>query len=139
MVIAKIFGAVKYTAETIKGAAVVLASPNAEIPASKLHPRMPARPWTGQEWLRMWSWRHCWKYIPVFRFYIYSGIIVFGVYKFLLPIKPRHMIMYRQGKDDAHHHEVEHWYGVRQKTQDKEYFKKYDPLRKEGAVEVGGH
>uniref|UniRef100_A0A1I7Z8I5 Uncharacterized protein n=1 Tax=Steinernema glaseri TaxID=37863 RepID=A0A1I7Z8I5_9BILA len=128
MVIAKIFGAVKYTAETVKGAAVVLASPNAEIPASKLHPRMPARPWTAQEW-----------YLPVFRFYIYSGIIVYGVYKFVLPIKPRHMVMYRKGKDDAHHHEVEHWYGIRQKNQDKEYFKKYDPLRTAESVDVGGH
>ena len=35
--------------------------------------------------IRMWSWRHCWKYLPVFRFYIYSGIIMYGVYKFVLP------------------------------------------------------
>ncbi|KAK6020795.1 hypothetical protein OSTOST_13544, partial [Ostertagia ostertagi] len=66
----------------------------------------------------MWSWRHCWKYLPVFRFYIYSGVIVFAIFKFVVPIKPRHRIMYHKGKADAHHHEVEHWYGIRQKKAD---------------------
>ncbi|GMR59143.1 hypothetical protein PMAYCL1PPCAC_29338 [Pristionchus mayeri] len=139
MVATKILEAVKWSAETVKGAAVVLATPNAPIPASQLHPRMMARPWTTQEYIRMWSWRHCWKFIPVFRFYIYSGIIVYGVYKFVLPIKPRHRIMYTKGKEDGHHHEVEHWYGIRQKLADKEYFKKYNPLKKAGEAEVGGH
>jgi hypothetical protein len=49
------------------------------------------------------------------------------------------MIQYRQGKIDSHHHEVEHWAGFRQKLQDKEYFKKYNPLKKPGEVVVGGH
>lgn len=35
--------------------------------------------------LRMWSWRHCWKYLPIFRFYIYSGIIMFGILKYVVP------------------------------------------------------
>ncbi|CAO4380773.1 Protein CBR-RIL-1 [Caenorhabditis briggsae] len=139
MVVGKLFEAAKWTAETVKGAAVVVASPNAPIPATDLHPRMPARPWTAQEYLRMWSWRHCWKYLPVFRFYIYSGVILYGVYKFVLPIKPRHMVQYTKGKEDHHHHEVEHWWGIRQKLADKEYFKKYNPLKKEGEVEVGHH
>lgn len=51
----KIIDAVKYTAETVKGAVVVLFSPNAPIPASKLDPFMPARPWTAQEWVRLSS------------------------------------------------------------------------------------
>lgn len=54
-------------------------------------------------------------------------------------VKPHHKVLYHKGKEDSHHHEVEHWYGIRQKVQDKEYFKKYDPLRKPGAVQVGGH
>ncbi|GMT10734.1 hypothetical protein PFISCL1PPCAC_2031 [Pristionchus fissidentatus] len=139
MVAAKILEAVKWSAETVKGAAVVLATPGAAVPESQLHPRMMARPWTAQEYIRMWSWRHCWKFLPVFRFYIYSGLIVYGVYKFVLPIKPRHRIMYTKGKEDGHHHEVEHWYGIRQKLADKEYFKKYNPLKKAGEAEVGGH
>uniref|UniRef100_A0A915CIH0 Uncharacterized protein n=2 Tax=Parascaris univalens TaxID=6257 RepID=A0A915CIH0_PARUN len=135
----KIIDAVKYTAETVKGAVVVLFSPNAPIPASKLDPFMPARPWTAQEWFRMWSWRHCWKYLPVFRYYIYSGFIMYGFYKFILPVKPRHKIIHHQIYDNMHHHEVEYWHGIRQKRQDAEYFRKYNPLKKAGEPEVGGH
>uniref|UniRef100_A0A7E4VPT8 COX6C domain-containing protein n=1 Tax=Panagrellus redivivus TaxID=6233 RepID=A0A7E4VPT8_PANRE len=139
MVVSKVWEATKWTAETVRGAAVVLASPNAPVPESQLHPRMPARPWTAGEWVRMTSWRHMWKYLPVLRYYVYSGFILYGAYKFLLPIKPHHKVLYSQGKIDAHHHEVEHWYGIRQKVQDKEYFAKYDPLRKPGQVDVSGH
>lgn len=49
------------------------------------------------------------------------------------------MIMYRKGKEDSHHHEVEHWAGFRQKAQDKEYFKKYNPLHKAGDEVPTGH
>ncbi|WKY12104.1 hypothetical protein Q1695_003574 [Nippostrongylus brasiliensis] len=139
MVVAKVFEAAKWTAETAVGAVQAVANTKGPIPPTDLHPRMPARPWTAPEYLRMWSWRHCWKYLPVFRFYIYSGIIVFGIFKFVVPIKPRHRIMYTKGKEDSHHHEVEHWYGIRQKKADKEYFMKYNPLKKEGEAEVGGH
>lgn len=52
-------------------------------------------------------------------------------------VKPHHKVLYKKGKEDAHHHETEHWYGIRQKNQDKEYFKKYDPLRQAGAADVG--
>ncbi|KIH45138.1 hypothetical protein ANCDUO_24825 [Ancylostoma duodenale] len=85
MVVAKVFEAAKWTAETAVGAAQALANTKGPVPATDLHPRMPARPWTAQEYLRMWSWRHCWKYLPVFRFYIYSGIIMFGIFKFVVP------------------------------------------------------
>ncbi|KAK6755268.1 hypothetical protein RB195_013940 [Necator americanus] len=139
MVVAKVFEAAKWTGETAVGAVQALANTKGPVPATDLHPRMPARPWTAPEYLRMWSWRHCWKYIPVFRFYVYSGIIMFGILKYVVPFKPRHRIMYHKGKADAHHHEVEHWYGIRQKKADNEYFKKYNPLKKEGEVEVGGH
>uniref|UniRef100_A0A1I7XK60 Uncharacterized protein n=1 Tax=Heterorhabditis bacteriophora TaxID=37862 RepID=A0A1I7XK60_HETBA len=138
MVVSKVFGAVKWTTETAKGAIQVLASPNNPVPATDLHPRMPARPWTVPEYIRMWSWRHCWKYIPVFRFYVFSGFILYGVFNFLLPIKPRHMIMYSKSKEDGAHHEYEKWHGFHQKMADKEYFKKYNPLKKEGEIEVGG-
>ncbi|KAI6216224.1 CRE-RIL-1 protein [Aphelenchoides fujianensis] len=133
MVVGKVVEAGKWTLETIRGAAVTLASPNAPIPETKLHPRMPARPWTAPEWFRMTSWRHIWMYAPVFRYYIYSGIILYGAFKLLVPLKPRHKIMYTKGKDEAHHHEVEHWAGFRQKLQDKEYF------RRRGEAVEGGH
>uniref|UniRef100_A0A0N4ZSA8 Uncharacterized protein n=1 Tax=Parastrongyloides trichosuri TaxID=131310 RepID=A0A0N4ZSA8_PARTI len=140
MVVSKIFGALKYTGETAKGAVMVLANPNAPIEKSIVIPhRMPARPFTSAEWFRMWSWRHCWKYLPVFRYYVFSGFIVYGVFKFVLPIKPRHGIQYTQGYENSHHHEVEKWYGYRQKVQDALYFKKYNPLKKEGEVDVSGH
>ena len=51
MVAAKVLESIKWTAETVRGAAVTLASPNAPIPESALHPRMPARPWTAQEYV----------------------------------------------------------------------------------------
>lgn len=35
----------------------------------------------------MISWRHIWQKVPIFRFYIYSAVIVFGVFKFLVPSK----------------------------------------------------
>ncbi|CAJ0578593.1 unnamed protein product, partial [Mesorhabditis spiculigera] len=139
MVVKAVYNAAAWTVETARGAVNVLISPNAPIPKTDLHPRMMARPWTAAEYLRMWSWRYNWKYIPVFRFYVYSAAIVYGIYKFVLPIKPRHRIAYAKGKDDHHHHEVEHWYGIRQQKQDKEYFKTYNPLKKPGDVEVGGH
>ncbi|VDM67472.1 unnamed protein product [Strongylus vulgaris] len=85
MVVAKIFEGAKWTAETLVGAGQALANTKGPVPATDLHPRMPARPWTAQEYLRMWSWRHCWKYLPVFRFYIYSGIIMFGILKYVVP------------------------------------------------------
>lgn len=47
--------------------------------------------------------------------------------------------MYKKGKEDGHHHEVEHWYGIRQKKQDALYWAKYNPLKKEGEAVVGGH
>ncbi|CAD5218526.1 unnamed protein product [Bursaphelenchus okinawaensis] len=139
MVVGKIVDLAKFTGGTIKGAALVLARPSDPIPETKLHPRMPARPFTTPEWLRMLSWRHIWQKIPIARFYVFSALIVFGVFKFLVPIKPRHVIMYKTGKEDGHHHEVEHWYGVRQKKQDALYWAKYDPFRVEGAAAVGGH
>ena len=52
MPLAKVFNAACWTAETIKGAAVTLASPNAPIPKTDLHPRMMARPFTAQEYVR---------------------------------------------------------------------------------------
>lgn len=102
MVFEKVWAASKWTAETARGAAVTLVSPNAPIPESALHPRMPARPWTAAEWvgyhslitniylhkifqLRMASWRHMWRYLPVMRYYVFSGFILYGVYKFVLP------------------------------------------------------
>lgn len=51
MVFHKVWEATKWTAETARGAAYVLASPGQPIPDSKLHPRMPARPWTAAEWV----------------------------------------------------------------------------------------
>ncbi|MFH4979964.1 hypothetical protein AB6A40_006673 [Gnathostoma spinigerum] len=135
----RLLDAAKYVAETVKGATIVLFSPNAPIPPSKLVPFMPARPWTAQEWFRMWSWRYCWKYLPIFRFYIYSAIIVYGIFKFVLPIKPRHRIMHSEMYKNSHHHEVEFWYGIRQKIQDKLYFEKYNPLKKEGEVVPSAH
>uniref|UniRef100_A0AC35TJH2 ATP synthase subunit f, mitochondrial n=1 Tax=Rhabditophanes sp. KR3021 TaxID=114890 RepID=A0AC35TJH2_9BILA len=139
MVVSKIVSALQFTGETVKGAALVLANPNAKIPESKIVSHMPARPFTGPEWLRMWSWRHNWKLLPVFRYYVFSGMIVYGIFKFVLPIKPRHGIQYTQGYENSHHHEVEHWYGYRQQVQDALYFKKYNPLKKAGEAEVGGH
>ncbi|PAV58854.1 hypothetical protein WR25_08859 isoform C [Diploscapter pachys] len=136
MVVAKVLNAAKWTVETVKGAGIVLTSSHAPVPPTDLHPRMMARPWTFPEYIRMWSWRHCWKYLPIFRFYIYSAVIFIGVFKFVVPIKPRHMIQYHKGKEDAHHHEVEHMYGTRQNRQDAEYFKKYNPLKKEGEAEL---
>lgn len=47
----KVWDATKWTVETARGAAVTLASPNAPIPESQLHARMPARPWTAGEWV----------------------------------------------------------------------------------------
>uniref|UniRef100_A0A0M3IKK4 NADH dehydrogenase [ubiquinone] 1 beta subcomplex subunit 7 n=1 Tax=Ascaris lumbricoides TaxID=6252 RepID=A0A0M3IKK4_ASCLU len=126
----KIIDAVKYTAETVKGAVVVLFSPNAPIPAWKLDPFMPARPF---------ECGHGGIYLPVFRYYIYSGFIMYGFYKFILPVKPRHKIIHHQIYDNMHHHEVEYWRGIRQKRQDAEYFRKYNPLKKAGEPEVGGH
>jgi hypothetical protein len=101
----------------------------------------------------MTSWRYTWQYFPIFRFYIYSIIIVIGLFKFLVPrksalyrmsidsfsVKPHHKIVYAQGKENQHHHEIEFWSGFRQRLQDQEYFKKYDPFRKAGAPDVGGH
>ncbi|VDM62786.1 unnamed protein product [Angiostrongylus costaricensis] len=139
MVLSKVLGGAKWTAETVVGAVRAVANTKDPIPPTDLHPRMPARPWTAQEYLRMWSWRHCWKYMPVFRFYIFSGIIVFAFFKFVVPLKPRHLVMYGRARANLDRHEAEHWYGVRQKKADKEYFKKYNPLKKEGEVEVGGH
>jgi len=139
MVVDKIAAIGKSTFDTLRGAVVVLASPNAPIPATKLHPRMPPRPFTAPEWFRMLSWRYMWQYNPVLRYYIFSVTIVLGVFKFLVPIQPRHKIMYHQSKLDAHHHEVHEWAGFRQKYQDKLYFKKYDPLRKAGAEVPSGH
>ena len=52
MVAAKLMNAAKWTGETLRGAVVVVASPNMKIPETKLHPRMPARPWTHAEWVR---------------------------------------------------------------------------------------
>lgn len=51
MVVGRIASYAKATAETLRGAAVVLVSPNAPIPATKLHPRMPPRPFTSAEWV----------------------------------------------------------------------------------------
>lgn len=103
----------------------------------------------------MWSWRYSWKYMPIFRNFLYSGLIVYGVIKFVLPskyfkniftiyyyfilVKPRHKIQYAQAVENAHHHEVEKFYGYRQKVQDALYFKKYNPLKKEGEIDVSGH
>lgn len=60
MVATKILEAVKWSAETVKGTALVLAHPNAPVPASQLHPRMMARPWTAQEYVSLfiyiWEW-----------------------------------------------------------------------------------
>ncbi|KHJ77732.1 hypothetical protein OESDEN_22648 [Oesophagostomum dentatum] len=85
MVAAKALEAVKWTAETLVGAVKVVADTKSPVPKTDLHPRMPARPWTAQEYLRMWSWRHCWKYLPVFRFYVYSGFIMFGILRYVVP------------------------------------------------------
>ncbi|KJH41082.1 hypothetical protein DICVIV_12946 [Dictyocaulus viviparus] len=139
MVLNKVVNAAKWTAETTIGAAQALANTKGPIPPTELHPRMPARPWTIPEYIRMWSWRHCWRNFPIFRFYVFSTIIVLGFLKFVVPIKPRHHIMYHKSKADADRHEAEHWYGFRQKMADKEYFKKYNPLKKEGEIEIGGH
>lgn len=54
MVVERIWNAGKWTAETVRGAVVVLFSPNAPIPSSKLHPRMMAMPWTPGEWVDVW-------------------------------------------------------------------------------------
>lgn len=51
MVVSKIVEAIRFSAETAKGAALVLARPNEPIPATKLHPRMPAWPQTTPEWV----------------------------------------------------------------------------------------
>uniref|UniRef100_A0A0N5BNK6 Uncharacterized protein n=1 Tax=Strongyloides papillosus TaxID=174720 RepID=A0A0N5BNK6_STREA len=140
MVLPKVINAVKYTAETLKGAAVTLANPNAPIEQSKvIAHRMPARPFTMGERLRMFSWRHCWKYVPVLRFYVFSGIILYGVVKYVLPIKPRNVIQYHDAYEGIHHHEVEQWKGAIQNRQDALYFQKYNPLKKEGEIDVSGH
>lgn len=52
MVFNKVWEGTKWTAETIRGAVVVLANPNAKIPPSELHPRMMAHPFTVAEWVR---------------------------------------------------------------------------------------
>uniref|UniRef100_A0A0K0EIL3 Uncharacterized protein n=1 Tax=Strongyloides stercoralis TaxID=6248 RepID=A0A0K0EIL3_STRER len=140
MVVSKVFDTLKYTGETLKGAAICLASPNAPVEKSKIiASHMPARPFTPAEWFRMWSWRHCWQYVPMFRFFVFSGMISYGIIKYVLPIKPNHIIQKHQMQENVHHHEVEKWYGYRQQVQDALYFKKYNPLRKEGEVDVSGH
>lgn len=55
MVATKILEAVKWSAETVKGTALVLANPNAPVPASQLHPRMMARPWSAQEYVSFFT------------------------------------------------------------------------------------
>ncbi|KAH7730836.1 CRE-RIL-1 protein [Aphelenchoides avenae] len=127
--VARVWHGVKWTAETFRGAAVVLASPKAPIPPTKLHPRMMARPMTLGEFFRMFSWRYNWKYQPIIRTWLESAAIVWAIYYFVLPIKPRHMVQFAQAQEDSHHKEVEHEYGLKQKLQDQEHFKKYDPLR----------
>jgi len=139
MVLSKLWNAGKWTAETVRGAAVVLASPNAPIPETKLHPRMPARPSTIPEFIRMLSWRHMWQWQPAIRLLVFSAMIVFSVEFFLIPVKPRHLVMLSQGKENHHKHEREHMYGRFQKRQDELYFAKYDPFRKADAPAVGGH
>lgn len=52
MVVSRFVDLAKFTGETLKGAALVLAKPNEKIPETKLHPRMPARPATVPEWVR---------------------------------------------------------------------------------------
>ncbi|KAI6189496.1 Protein CBR-RIL-1 [Aphelenchoides bicaudatus] len=136
MVVDKLVSFGRSTVEIVFGGAKTLVSPNEPIPATKLHPRMPPRPFTGAEWFRMLSWRYMWRYQPVLRYYVFSVCIVLGVFKFLVPLKPRHKIMYNKGKDDSHHHEIEHWAGFRQKEQDKLYFKKYAPA---GTPVLEGH
>ena len=144
MVIRKVVNGVKWTAETIRGAAVVLASPNAPIPPSQLHPRMMARPWLPGEWLRMNSTRFLWQYIPIFRFVVFSTLGTLFVIKFLLPQKPRQRFINAENAAAEHKHEKDSFYGVRQRRQDKIYFEKYDPLRAHrpeayGLVYGGGH
>lgn len=51
MVLNKIWEGTKWTAETIRGAFIVLINPNAKIPPSELHPRMMAHPFTVGEWV----------------------------------------------------------------------------------------
>lgn len=52
MVVSRIVDTLKFTGETLKGAAITLASPNAPIPESKvIANRMPARPFTAAEWV----------------------------------------------------------------------------------------
>ena len=55
----------------------------------------------------------------------FYGLILRGDYKFVLPIKQLHQVLNKEGKEDAHHREVQHWYGIHQKNQDKKYFKKF--------------
>lgn len=55
MVLQKVWEGAKFTAETVRGAALVLAKPNDPVPPAKLHPRMMPMPFTVGEWVSFFN------------------------------------------------------------------------------------
>uniref|UniRef100_A0A158R5E5 NADH-ubiquinone oxidoreductase B17 subunit n=1 Tax=Syphacia muris TaxID=451379 RepID=A0A158R5E5_9BILA len=126
----KLWYAVKFTLDTMKGVVVAIASPNMKLPPAKLDPHMPARPWTITQWIRMFAWRYHWRYLPMIRFWVFSALTVTILWVFVVPVKPRHMLIRNDINHKLHELETTMWYGRMQKREDDLYFKKYDPFSK---------
>lgn len=101
-------------------------NPGRPIPRTDLHPRMPAYPYSAAEWIRMFPYRHYWKYFPVIRFVPIAGLIFFcTIYQIIYSPVGR---IQKEGLEEAiHHGEGSLVYGKRQRAEDAKYFREYDP------------
>ncbi|KAF7639942.1 hypothetical protein Mgra_00000383 [Meloidogyne graminicola] len=105
-------------------------NPSKPIPKTNTHPRMPAWPLTPTEYLRMFPYRHYWKYQPMVRSIIFSCFLLYPVF-FMSPLyAPVSQAKSKQLGETVHHGEASYIFGRTQRREDAKYFKEYDPKAK---------
>ncbi|VDN05776.1 unnamed protein product [Thelazia callipaeda] len=123
----------KWWSETFVGLVKVIASPNAPIPPTVIHPRQPAIASTPAERFRSFPFRWWWKLCPFNRNIVIWMTILIPVYVFMVPREIWKAMMVHQVPEHISLHIRR---GKAQRIQDELYFAKYDPFREETPVGI---
>jgi hypothetical protein len=91
---------------------------------------MPAFPATPAEALRIFPYRHYWKYQPLTRSVVFSFMLLYSLYLMTPLAKSVAQKKIEQGVHGIHHGEASYTYARAQRREDAKYFKEYDPKAK---------
>ncbi|VDK63233.1 unnamed protein product [Onchocerca ochengi] len=129
----KVVREVKWWGETFYGLAKVIASPNAPIPPTDIHPRQPAIPSTPAEGFRSFPFRWWWKLCPFNRNIVLWMSILIPIYIAKFPPEIWKAMLVHQIPEHMSLHKRR---GKAQRIQDELYFAKYDPMKEETPIGV---